>query len=113
MNLGNFSISLAVADMAVSRAFYEALGFSQIAGDGEGWLILANGEAKIGLFYKMFEDNIITFNPPDARGVEAAMGAAGYAAEKPTEPGSGPTHCMLKDPDGNTILVDQHGDTPE
>ena len=32
MQLGNFSVSLAVKDIAASRAFYEKLGFAQIAG---------------------------------------------------------------------------------
>ena len=66
MDLGNFSLSLAVKDIAVSRAFYEAFDFAVIAGEQEqGWLILRNGDAKIGLFQGMFEANIITFNPLD------------------------------------------------
>src|SRR5688572_22802914 len=64
MNLGAFSISLAVKDLAASRAFYELLGFSQFHGDAEqGWLVLRNGNAVIGLFQGMFEGNILTFNP--------------------------------------------------
>jgi len=33
MDLGNFSISLAVKDVAASRAFYEKLGFKAFAGE--------------------------------------------------------------------------------
>lgn len=109
MELGRFSVSLAVADLSTSRAFYEALGFEQVAGEPEhNWIILQNGEAKIGLFQDMFEHNILTFNPSDARAVEEAIVAAGYTVDKPTEPGDGPTHVTLKDPDGNQILIDQH-----
>ena len=64
MQTGAFSISLAVQDLAASRAFYEALGFSAMGGDAsQNWLILKNGDAIIGLFQGMFEGNIITFNP--------------------------------------------------
>jgi len=109
MDLGNFSISLSVKDLPASRAFYETFGFSQIAGDpAQGWLILGCGAAKIGLFQGMFEGNMITFNPSDARGVQAAMMAAGYKPEREVEAGEGPTHFAIKDPDGNMILVDQH-----
>jgi len=109
MDLGNFSLSLAVADLDASRAFYEALGFSQIHGEpSQGWIILQNGDAKIGLFHGMFEANLITFNPPDARAVERAVRDAGYAIDKPTEGDEGPCHFALRDPDDNPILVDQH-----
>ena len=64
MNMGAFSISLAVKDLSRSRAFYEKLGFEEIGGEAEqGWLILRNGESTIGLFQGMFERNILTFNP--------------------------------------------------
>lgn len=109
MDLGRFSVSLAVEDLARSRAFYEALGFEQVAGVPEqNWIILQNGDAKIGLFQGMFEENILTFNPSDARAIQKVVTAAGYALEKATEDGEGPTHFVLKDPDGNVILVDQH-----
>ena len=109
MELGRFSVSLSVKDLATSRAFYEALGFAQVFGEPEkGWIILQNGEAKIGLFHGMFEGNLMTFNPTDARAIEAAMREKGYAPEKPTEGDEGPCHFLLKDPDGNVVLVDQH-----
>ncbi len=109
MDLGNFSISLAVKDLAASQAFYAAFGFSPIHGEpSEGWLILQNGDAKIGLFQGMFEDNLLTFNPPDARAVERALLAAGHTPTKRTEGDEGPCHFTIADPDGNPILVDQH-----
>lgn len=109
MELGRFSVSLAVKDLATSRAFYETLGFSQVHGVAEqGWIILQNGDAKIGLFQGMFEDNLLTFNPSDARAIQEVIEAAGYALEKRAEDGEGPTHFVVKDPDGNVILVDQH-----
>ena len=109
MELGQFSVSLAVKDLAKSRAFYEALGFSQVAGEPENnWIILKNGEAHIGLFQNMFEKNLLTFNPKDARAIEKAIGEAGYEIEKRTEGTEGPAHLMLRDPDGNPILIDQH-----
>jgi catechol 2,3-dioxygenase-like lactoylglutathione lyase family enzyme len=113
VELGHFSISLAVKDLERSHAFYKTLGFRRIDGDpAQNWLILKNGDAKIGLFAGMFEGNLVTFNPPDARSVQALVTAAGYALEKPTEAGEGPTHFVVRDPDGNTILVDQHASTP-
>ncbi len=111
MELGHFSVSLAVKDLATSRAFYETLGFEKIDGNADqGWLILKNGDAKVGLFQGMFEENLMTFNPSDARAVEKALVDAGHMPEKATEGESGPTHFVIKDPDGNTILVDQHAD---
>ncbi len=109
MELGRFSVSLTVADLAKSRAFYEALGFEQVAGEPEkNWIILQSGEAKIGLFQGMFDENIMTFNPTDARGIQAAVVAAGYPLKAEAPPGEGPTHFMVEDPDGNTLLFDQH-----
>ena len=68
--IGNFSVSLAVKNIEVSRAFYQKLGFEAFAGDAaQNWLILKNGTAIIGLFQGMFERNTLTFNPGwDANG---------------------------------------------
>lgn len=109
MDLGRFSISLAVKDLKKSQAFYEAIGFAMVAGEPEkNWVILQNGEAKVGLFQGMFENNLMTFNPKDARAIEKAVVDAGYDVDSKTGPGEGPTHFMMRDPDGNQILVDQH-----
>lgn len=108
MDLGHFSTSLAVKDLAASRKFYETMGFAQVDGDGERWLLMANGRARIGLFQGMFDQNLITFNPPDARSIEKALKTAGYTIDKPSEGSEGPTHFAVRDPDGNSILVDQH-----
>ena len=107
MDLGHFSISLAVKDLAASRKFYETIGFARIDGDDERWLMMASGKARIGLFQQMFEQNLITFNPSDARSIENALKDAGYAIERPSEGTEGPTHFAVRDPDGNSILVDQ------
>jgi len=122
MELGAFSVSLAVRDLAASRSFYETLGFSTFGGDEEqGWLILRNGCATIGLFQGMFERNILTFNPgwdaeaqpldafTDVREIQRRLKAAGLGFEQEAdEDGTGPTSFMVVDPDGNPILVDQH-----
>jgi len=121
-DLGTFSLSLAVRDLAASRAFYERLGFEVIHGEAaEGWLILQNGAAIIGLFRGMFESNIITFNPPDIRaiqhhlvdhGLDVAL-QYGMSVEDdaprtaPEHDPGGPAHFTLEDPDGNTLLFDQ------
>ena len=122
MQLGAFSVSLAVKDLAASRAFYEALGFRQVGGEPEqNWLILRNGRITIGLFQGMFERNMMTFNPgwnweaqpveeyTDVRELQRRLKEAGL---QPTveadESSSGPAHLMLIDPDGNPILLDQH-----
>lgn len=108
MELGAFSISLTVSDLAASRRFYATLGFEAIDGDDENWSMLKNGGALIGLFQGMFEQNLITFNPPDARTIEAALTGAGFEVVAPTEGETGPAHFVAIDPDGNSILVDQH-----
>ena len=123
LELGTFSLSLSVQDLGASRAFYERLGFAAIAGEAsEGWLILAQGEAKVGLFQGMFEGNLMTFNPPDVRavrdhlqsqGVEVALQHAmpetsDPSEAEPAEDASGPAHFLLTDPDGNALLFDQH-----
>jgi catechol 2,3-dioxygenase-like lactoylglutathione lyase family enzyme len=123
MDLGIFSISLAVKDLAASRAFYEKLGFAKLGGDEtQNWLILKNGATVIGLFQGMFEKNMLTFNPgwdasaqnvdpfTDVRQLQAQLKAAGVALDSEVDPatGSGPGYFTLTDPDGNPILVDQH-----
>jgi catechol 2,3-dioxygenase-like lactoylglutathione lyase family enzyme len=126
MELGAFSISLNVADLDRSRRFYEQLGFEVSGGDAdEHWLILRSGDAVIGLFHGMFEQNILTFNPgltqaaeptdefTDVRVVQAALRAAGVEIAVETDPdGTGPGHIVLSDPDGNQIMVDQFFDRP-
>ena len=122
MDLGNFSVSLAVKDLAASRAFYETLGFRTFGGDAEqGWLILQNDTATIGLFQGMFEKNAMTFNPgwnrkketldefTDVRALQKRLLEAGLELQaKADEESTGPASFMLSDPDGNPILVDQH-----
>ena len=122
MNLGNFSVSLAVKDIAASRAFYEALGFKTFGGDAaQDWLILKNGDHVIGLFQGMFEKNMLTFNPgwdsnattlaefTDVRELQRQLKARGIAlATEADESTTGPASFMVIDPDGNPVLVDQH-----
>lgn len=123
MDLGAFSVSLTVADLAASQAFYEKLGFVVTGGDAdEGWLILVNEPAVIGLFQGMFDRNILTFNPglvlgdeqpetfTDVREIAARLEAAGLelAETVADDNPSGPAHITLVDPDGNPILIDQH-----
>lgn len=122
LDLGAFSISLNVADLAASRAFYEALGFVVTGGDpDEHYLILKNGESTIGLFHGMFPDNILTFNPGltnrmeqvddfvDVREIQRRLEDAGLdlVERVPDDDESGPASITLVDPDGNPILVDQ------
>jgi lactoylglutathione lyase len=122
MDLGNFSVSLAVKDLVASRAFYETLGFTVIGGDADqGWLILRNGTTVIGLFQGMFERNILTFNPgwdadaqplesfTDVRALQHQLKAAGLSLEQEAdETTTGPASLIVVDPDGNPILLDQH-----
>lgn len=122
MELGAFSVSLTVKDLAASRSFYEKLGFSGFAGDAsQGWLILKNGSTVIGLFQGMFDKNILTFNPgwdqganalasfTDVREIQKSLEAQGVDITTRADPeGSGPAHLILTDPDGNVIMLDQH-----
>lgn len=122
MQLGAFSVSLAVKDIAASKAFYHALGFTEFGGEeSQGWLILKNGDATIGLFQGMFDRNILTFNPgwdgdaaplesfTDVRELQRQLKAAGIAlATEADESTSGPASFVAIDPDGNPVLVDQH-----
>ena len=122
MNLGAFSVSLAVKDLEASRKFYEKLGFKVFAGDAsQNWLILKNGDHAIGLFQGMFEKNILTFNPgwdsnaqkldvfTDVRDLQRQLKAKGVAVQtEADETSTGPASFMVVDPDGNPILVDQH-----
>jgi lactoylglutathione lyase len=122
MELGNFSISLAVKDIEASKLFYENLGFTVFMGNqSQRWLIMKNGNQNIGLFQGMFDKNILTFNPgwnsdaqpltefTDVRELQRRLKARGVdmiaAAD---ENSTGPASFMIADPDGNTILVDQH-----
>lgn len=123
MELGAFSISLTVSDLAASQAFYEKLGFTVTGGDAEqGWLILVNEPAVIGLFHGMFDRNVLTFNPglvlgpdqpeefTDVRAIQVALEEAGLELNDRVDPDNadGPAHITLTDPDGNPILIDQH-----
>ncbi|ALV42043.1 glyoxalase [Pseudarthrobacter sulfonivorans] len=122
MQLGAFSISLTVKDIAASAAFYEKLGFTSLGGDiTQNWLILKNGETVIGLFQGMFEKNMLTFNPgwsqnaealdsfTDVRDLQRELKAQGaeFVAEA-DETTTGPGSFIVVDPDGNPVLVDQH-----
>ncbi len=121
MNLGTFSLSLAVNDLSASRDFYTRLGFEKVGGDGEHWLILRNGDTTLGLFQGMFENNLLTFNPgwglqgesldeyDDVRAIQRHLKAAGLTlASEADETTTGPASLTLIDPDGNPILIDQH-----
>ncbi len=121
MELGAFSVSLAVTDLAASRAFYEKLGFAVTGGDESTYHIMINGSTIIGLFHGMFEGNILTFNPgleqdttqsesfTDVREIESALAAQGVATtdSNTADAPEGAAHIMIRDPDGNSILIDQ------
>lgn len=122
MQLGAFSISLSVKDLNVSKEFYEKMGFTVFGGDAKmNYLIMKNGDALVGLFQGMFEGNIITFNPgwdqnaqnlesfDDVREIQKHLKSLGVPlVQEADESTSGPASIILTDPDGNTILVDQH-----
>jgi catechol 2,3-dioxygenase-like lactoylglutathione lyase family enzyme len=122
MELGAFSISLAVKDIQASKDFYEKLGFTEFGGDiSQNWLILKNGEHVIGLFQGMFERNMLTFNPgwdqdaqkldsfTDVRDVQRQLKAQGIEfMTEADESTTGPASFIIVDPDGNPILLDQH-----
>ena len=122
MQLGAFSISLAVKDLEASKIFYEKFGFTVFAGDAtQNWLILKNGDHVIGLFQGMFEKNILTFNPgwdgnaqplehfTDIRDIQRQLKAEGIGfVSEADESTTGPASLVVLDPDGNTILLDQH-----
>lgn len=122
MQLGNFSVSLSVKDLADSKSFYGKLGFTPVGGDDDqGWAILRNGDCIIGLFQGMFDKNTLTFNPgwnadcetlaefTDVRQLQKSLKEQDVAfASEADEESSGPASFMIIDPDGNPILVDQH-----
>jgi catechol 2,3-dioxygenase-like lactoylglutathione lyase family enzyme len=110
MNLGEFSVSLAVKDIKTSRAFYEKLGFEVFGGDeAQNWLMLKNGSTVIGLFQGMFDQNVLTFNPSDVRAIQRDLKAKGITnfIQEADESTEGPASATLLDPDGNPILFDQ------
>jgi catechol 2,3-dioxygenase-like lactoylglutathione lyase family enzyme len=127
MDLGNFSVCLTVKDIQASKAFYEKLDFQQVAGELEqNWVVLQNGDARIGLFQGMFDKNLMTFNPgwnkdketlkdfSDVRELQRTFKARGLTmtveADEKTE---GPAYFQLTDPDGNPLLFDQHVPSPK
>lgn len=127
MNLGAFSVSLTVKNIAASLEFYEKLGFKQTGGDiAQNWVVLRNGGHVVGLFQGMFEKNLMTFNPgwnqgaegianfTDIRELQLSLEAQGVELTTRADPGTtGPASFTLMDPDGNPILVDQHVNAPE
>ena len=122
MHLGNFSVSLAVKDIQASRAFYEELGFRQVFGEvSQGWVIMKNGSTNIGLFQGMFDRNMLTFNPgwdqdgiplsdfDDIRTIHTRLKQTGIEPDVvDIKTDAGPASLMIRDPDGNQILIDQH-----
>ncbi len=127
MQLGVFSVSLAVKDIHKSKEFYEKLGFREVAGElSKNWIILRNGTTTVGLFQGMFEKNIMTFNPgwdkdqntleqfEDVRELQQRLMASGIQLDVEADADStGPASFMLQDPDGNPILFDQHVAKPK
>ena len=122
MELGAFSISLAVKDIAASKSFYEKFGFTVFMGNAaQNWLIMKNGDRVIGLFQGMFEKNIMTFNPgwdsnanklesfTDVRELQRQLKASGVQLQtEADESTTGPASFVVVDPDGNPIFIDQH-----
>ena len=122
MQLGTFSVSLAVKDIEASKVFYEKLGFTVFGGNqAQNWLIMKNGDHVIGLFQGMFDKNILTFNPgwnsdaqkldsfTDVRELQRQLKASGVTlASEADETTTGPASFVMVDPDGNSILIDQH-----
>lgn len=122
MELGAFSISLSVKDIAASRAYYETFGFREKAGNmAQNWIVLQNGTTNIGLFQGMFEGNILTFNPgwdqnaqnldsfTDIRDIQKHLKSHGIALSTEVAQGTtGPASLTTVDPDGNAVLIDQH-----
>ena len=127
MELGNFSVSLTVKDIKASKAFYEKLDFKEVAGKREqNWVVLQNGAVTIGLFQGMFDKNLMTFNPgwtkdketlkdfQDVRELQRTLKARGLTmAPEADEKTEGPAYFKVVDPDGNTILFDQHVPSPK
>lgn len=120
LELGAFSVSLAVADLEASLAFYEKLGFVEVGGSREqNYLILKNGETTLGLFQGMFERNILTFNPgltprmdrleqyTDVREIQQRLEEEGLSPVERVQTDEGAGHLTLEDPDGNPVLIDQ------
>lgn len=126
LELGLFSVSLTVKDIRASKAFYEKLDFKQVGGKLEqNWVVLQNGEIRIGLFQGMFEKNLLTFNPgwnkdkqalkdfQDVRLLQRRLRDKGIQpVAQADEAGSGPAYFTITDPDGNTLLFDQHVPSP-
>ncbi len=126
LDLGLFSVSLRVSDLDASLAFYAALGFRELGGEGD-WRIIGNGSTKLGLFAEHIEENILTFNPgmaqdyepqgeglpdplsdfTDVREIERRLADAGITLDRATETEAGPDFILLKDPDGNQLMIDQ------
>jgi catechol 2,3-dioxygenase-like lactoylglutathione lyase family enzyme len=127
MQLGNFSVSLVVKDLAASREFYEKLALKVVSGDAkQNWLVLANETSRIGIFQGMFDKNMLTFNPgwdsekntlpkfDDVREIQKKLKKQGVTlTAEADESSTGPAYIMLSDPDGNPILIDQHVDKPK
>ncbi len=121
MKLGAFSISLSVKDLGASKTFYENLGFTVLAGDTKNYLIMKNENALVGLFHGMFKGNLLTFNPgwdengkdiakfDDIRDIQRQLKTSGIKLDtEADEKSTGPASLVLTDPDGNSILIDQH-----
>jgi len=117
MDLGQFSISLSVKDINQSVEFYEALGFTIVDGghrskgfpdtDRMKWRILESKSVKIGLFQGMFDENILTFNPSNVLEIQNQLRLNGVQPEKEAKESEGFISCILRDPDGNQIMLDQ------
>lgn len=127
LDLGAFSVSLVVKDLAASRAFYGKLGFEPVGGDpAQNWQVLRNGDCVIGLFQGFIPKNTLTFNPgwtqqklprtrfTDVRELQAKLEASGMSFDMKADPATdGPAYFMLTDPDGNPVLFDQHVPKPK
>jgi catechol 2,3-dioxygenase-like lactoylglutathione lyase family enzyme len=112
VELGAFSVSLSVKDLALSISFYKKLGFDDVGG-GENWKIMRNGDHTIGLFQGMFDSNLMTFNPgwdrrgevldgfTDIRELRKEFRNKGVKFVNEVINETGPASFMISDPDGN------------
>lgn len=122
LKLGAFSMSLNVKDLGASITFYESLGFQLLGGDrSQNYVVLKNEHTIIGLFQGMISENMLTFNPGwndnakniktfnDVREIYQLLKNKGNSfVTDLSGDKKGPAYFIVKDPDGNQVLFDQH-----
>lgn len=107
MHLGEFELSLNVANLKRSLEFYQRLGFTRRGGnEQQGWVLLEGSGLRLGLYQGHLASNLFSFFHPDVNRLAVELSERGAQfASGPELEADGTLGATLRDPDGNVLYL--------